>query len=101
MLRRWRPVLCCAWLIWACAAAARAAEPVPPRYPVEAFARLPYLEAAVLSPNGVRLAARAPVGGRHVLIIRSLVEKDAKPAIVQVPGASELLWYRWTSDDFL
>lgn len=101
MLRAWRPVLGCAWLAWACAAAAQPTEPIPPSYPVEAFARLPFLQSPELSPDGTQLAARAPVGGRYGLTIVPLFEKDARPAVVAMPGDAELIWHRWASDDRL
>jgi len=101
MLRVWRLMLACTLPAWTCAAVAQPVEPIPPRYPIEAFARLPFLDAPTLSPSGTRLAARFPVNGRHALMISSLAGKDMLRTAVPMPAGAEPLWYRWTSDDLL
>lgn len=85
--------------------AAEAANPTPSpakpeRISAEDFARLPFLADPVLSPDGLKVAARLDVKGATILaILRPL---DPQAQIVPIPlFDNELRWYRWANDERL
>lgn len=71
----------------------------PPQRPIEAFAKLPFIEEPQLSPNGAKIAAKVAVNGGRRLLIRS-VDGSGEPVDVQL-GENDLSWWRWVNDDWL
>lgn len=86
-----------AFLCLACAPLAAAAA--APR-PVEAYARLPFLESPQLSPDGSKFAARMASNGELFLVIVPLDKADGPPRRIPL-GGSDLNWWRWINDDWL
>lgn len=75
------------------------AEP-PPRYPAEAFGKLPLVEDAELSPDGRAIAAKLVLNGVQRLAILPLDDPKAAPKVASI-GESDLLWFRWVTDTHL
>lgn len=75
-----------------------AAKPVPPRLPASAFAASPPFSSPVLSPNGLRFAARSNIGGKDFLTIIDLTGKD-RPQQISFSEKSDLIRYFWVGND--
>jgi dipeptidyl aminopeptidase/acylaminoacyl peptidase len=59
----------------------------------EAFAELPFLADALLSPDGTRIAARVVVDGREQIGIWTLAEsRDRPPRLLDVAGIENFTW---------
>ena len=69
------------------------------RLSVEAFARIPFVESATLSPDGSRVAGLLGVKGQQWIAIMALFGKTEKPVAIAVPDSSETAWLRWVNDD--
>ena len=89
----------------AAAAAAPAATPAPTvmangQHPIEAFAKLPFMESPKLSPDGTRIAARIAIQGVQTLVI--IDQRGRQNKYVQIGmGENDLNWWRWVNDDWL
>jgi acetyl esterase/lipase len=79
------------------APAAAAASTSPP--PVEAFARLPFMESPRLSPDGKRVAARLAIQGKLRLAIIPL--DDVSKVKLIDPGNLDLTGWEWVNNDWL
>lgn len=79
----------------------KAAAPAeaPARFPVEAFAELPFLSSARLSPDGSRIAARVASGGREAVGIWRLSDPRDRPP--QLIDATHVQSFMWAGDDRL
>lgn len=75
--------------------------PAPKRWPVEAFARLPFVESPSLSPDGSRIAARIAVDGEQRLAIIDLRKRGPEGTRVLGMGENDLNWWTWVNDDWL
>lgn len=73
----------------------------PPLAPptAAAFAKIPFVEDVVMSPDGNRMAGLFGVGGAQRIAIVSLTDKGEKPVQVGVPDGTEASWVRWVNDD--
>ncbi len=79
---------------------ARAAPPAPPaRLPLTAFAELPFVTRAEISPDGTRLAGLLAVGGTQRIAVISLFNKEERIIAVAVPDGTQATWLRWVNDD--
>ena len=76
-----------------------AAPPLPDAVPIEAFAELPEIEDAELSPDGTRLAAKMSIGGEQILVVHSLFD-GTQPAALR-SGNIDLNWWLWVNDNWL
>ena len=76
-----------------------AAPPLPDAIPIEAFAELPEIEDAELSPDGTRLAAKMSIGGEQILVVHSLFGGTAPAALRS--GNVDLNWWSWVNDNWL
>lgn len=76
------------------------AAPLADQVPLEVFAELPPIEGAELSPDGTRLAAKMNVNGKMMLVVRSLLDASARPAMLE-PGDIDVNWWRWVGNDWL
>lgn len=74
---------------------------VPERLPVLAFAQLPFIEQAQISPDGERMAGLIAVNGQQQIAIFSLFDKSEKLVRGTVPENTELSWVRWVNNDNL
>jgi dipeptidyl aminopeptidase/acylaminoacyl peptidase len=90
-------------VFWALALAVGAREshaaPLPDAVPVETFAKLPELQQPRLSPDGLKMATKASVDGRQMLIVTSIVG-DTRRRILDA-GTADVNWWRWVNDDWL
>jgi dipeptidyl aminopeptidase/acylaminoacyl peptidase len=77
-----------------------AAAVEPSALPVAAFASLPFIEEANLSPNGKRVLGLLAVGGQQRIAIFSLFDRDEKKVLITVPDGTEVVWTRWVGDDY-
>lgn len=73
------------------------AETGPPS--AEAFARLPFIESPVLSPDGTRIAARVAIQGKQRLAIIPI--GDVSKIKLIDPGDFELKSWSWVNNDWL
>jgi dipeptidyl aminopeptidase/acylaminoacyl peptidase len=80
------------------AAAPTAASAVAPP-PAELFARLPFLQGPMLSPDGTRIAAKITIKGELRLAIVPL--GDAAHIRLINPGASDINDWDWVNNDWL
>jgi dipeptidyl aminopeptidase/acylaminoacyl peptidase len=80
--------------------AAPAKPPIPvSELPVEAFAKLPFIEDAEISPDGTRVAGLLGVAGQQRIAMFSLFDKTEKKVIIGVPDGTQARWIRWVNDD--
>ena len=80
--------------------AANAASPVPPRIPSKVFATIPLLSEPLLSPDGLRFAARTNVDGQKLLGIFDLSGKTST-RLLRVGEDADLRRYMWAGNDTL
>lgn len=66
---------------------------------VEAFASLPFVERAALSPDGNHIAGIFGVGGEQKIVIMPLVGGATKPIILGVPDGTQPGRVRWVNND--
>lgn len=78
--------------------ATAAAKPLE-KLPTSAFAKLPFIERPVLSPNGSHMAGLIAVGGEQRLIIMPVVGDRSSAPMVKVPDLTEVGSLRWVNDD--
>ena len=82
------------------AAPAPASIAVPAeRLPVEAFAQLPFVEHAVISPDGIHWAGLLGLGGVQTIAIFNIHEKPALAVRVKVPDQANVRWLHWANAD--
>lgn len=90
-------------LAMALAAAPLAAQPVaspPAPRPIEAFAKLPFIESPALSPDGSRIAARIAIDGVQQMMVVPVRDQGAGMVRIGL-GENDLNWWRWVNDDWL
>lgn len=101
-MRRWLLLLLSCSL--SCAAVAAPPPATPDRLPTSAFAQLPFVEQAHLSPSGTRLAGIFGLGGVQSVLIMPLI-RDSNPDEhsfrMEIPDGVEIDWVRWANEDFL
>jgi dipeptidyl aminopeptidase/acylaminoacyl peptidase len=85
----------------AASVAAKPAKPLVPvsELPAEAFAKLPFIEDAELSPDGTRIAGLLAVGGQTRVSIFSLFDPAEKRTLISVPDGTEAAWINWVNND--
>ena len=76
-----------------------AAPPLPDAIPVEAFAELPEIEDAELSPDGTKIAAKMSIGGEQILVVHSLFG-GRQPAALR-SGNIDMNWWSWVNENWL
>lgn len=67
----------------------------------KAFAALPFVAQAAISPDGQSIGGLMAVGGRQVIGIRNLFDGKEKPFTVGVPESTQANWVQWVGNDFL
>ncbi|MGI9261848.1 MAG: alpha/beta fold hydrolase [Woeseiaceae bacterium] len=79
-----------------------AQEPTTPdQIPIDAFAQLPAMQSAEISPDGSHLAYISPSSGRGHLIIQRLVSDGTAPVVVPPGDTTDFRWLHWANDDRL
>lgn len=76
-------------------AAAKSFTPLP----TSAFAELPFVENARLSPDGSHMAGLFGVRGEQRIAIMSVRGDRSKFVLIAVPDQTEVAWIRWVGDD--
>ena len=76
-----------------------AAPPLPDAVPIEAFAELPEIADAELSPDGTKVAAKMSIAGEQVLVVHPLFGGSQAAALRS--GNVDLNWWSWVNDDWL
>ncbi|WP_223262945.1 alpha/beta hydrolase family protein [Sphingobium sp. SCG-1] len=81
-------------------AAAPPPKPAPSlgKLPVAAFAKLPFLEMPVLSPNGQMIAGLFGARESQVIGLMNLFAKGG-PMTIGIPEGTQVQWIRWVNDD--
>jgi dipeptidyl aminopeptidase/acylaminoacyl peptidase len=79
------------------AAPAATAPAAPPS--LEAFASLPFVERAELSPDGNHIAGIFGVAGEQRILIMSLINGASKPVILAIPDDTQAGRFRWVNND--
>ena len=86
----------------AATALAPAAAAVPAeKLPIAAFAQLPFVENAEISPDGKHWAGLFGVQGTQII---AMIDLHGKPPAIErlaVPDLTEVQWLRWANDDNL
>lgn len=67
--------------------------------PLEAFARIPFVEQAQLSPDGSSMAGLLGVNGQQMVAILNLFDHADKPVRLAVPEGTQAAWIRWVNND--
>lgn len=107
MMSRWLAILLCLFVpmaAWAGETAettkpAVAPPPPPPVLSVAAFAGLPLVDRAHLSPNGKYVAGLFSVGGRQKIVTMPLVGDRSGATVAVIPEGTEAGTIRWVNDD--
>jgi dipeptidyl aminopeptidase/acylaminoacyl peptidase len=73
----------------------------PSALPAAAFASLPFVEDAHLSPNGKRLVGNLAIEGKQLIAIINLFDRQEKSDQIGVPEGTEVTWTRWVGDDYV
>jgi dipeptidyl aminopeptidase/acylaminoacyl peptidase len=82
------------------AAPAPAATPAPgEKLPIDTFARLPFVEDAVISPDGTHWAGLLGLGGVQTIAIFNVYDKPALARRLNVPDETNVRWLRWANAD--
>jgi dipeptidyl aminopeptidase/acylaminoacyl peptidase len=69
------------------------------KLPLAAFAHLPFVEYAEISPDGTHWAGLLGVNGIQVVAILNLFDKTEKIARVALPDGTEADWIHWVNAD--
>ena len=69
------------------------------RLSVAAFAEIPFVESAMLSPDGSRVAGLFGMKGQQWIAIIPLFGKAEQKVLIAVPESTEMDWLRWVNDD--
>lgn len=83
--------------------AAKPAKIIKPaeKLPVTAFAALPFIEQAEISPNGLFIAGLLGVKGEQRIAMFPIFKDSGSPVVVGIPDETELASIRWVNDDHI
>ena len=70
-----------------------------PKIPVEAFANLPFVDGAELSPDGTHVAGLFNISGEQRIVMYPLFGDKAGGVVVGVPDGTNVAAVRWVNDD--
>lgn len=73
--------------------------PAPAQLTADAFARLPFVEGAEISPNGQRIAGLFGIGGEQIIASMNLFGEIKYDIRLKVPDGTEADWIAWVNDD--
>jgi dipeptidyl aminopeptidase/acylaminoacyl peptidase len=92
-------------LAWAATAHAQgatapsSAPAAPAELTTEAFATLPFVDQAEISPNGQMIAGLFGIGGEQIISSKNLFGAVKHDFALKVPEGTEADWIRWVNDD--
>ncbi|MCM8730391.1 alpha/beta hydrolase family protein [Hephaestia sp. GCM10023244] len=66
---------------------------------VSAFARLPFVEHAALSPDGTQMAGLFAIDGQQHILITPVVGDRSARVVVGIPDQTQVGWLRWVGND--
>lgn len=102
------------WILLACCSPAHADTPTPvpqaaaesgapsaERLPVADFGQLPFVEDAVLSPDGTHWAGVLGINGLQNIAVLSLIDKAEHPIRMSLPDGTQVDWVRWVNGENL
>lgn len=86
------------------APAVRAGEAAPASaalgpLPTRAFAQIPFIEQATLSPDGKHLAGLFAIRGEQRVVIHQIGSDFSKAVVIQLSDQTEVSWLRWAGND--
>ncbi|HWV59986.1 MAG TPA: S9 family peptidase [Sphingopyxis sp.] len=67
--------------------------------PTSAFAQLPFVEKADLSPDGTHMAGLFAIDGAQRIAMMPILGDRSKAVVVGIPDATEVSWIRWVGND--
>lgn len=71
---------------------------IPPKLPVETFAKLPWYEQLQLSPDAKHMAMLGPIEGRRHVIIHPTEGANEDNLVVLPPvNKADIMWFRWAN----
>ncbi|WP_070152961.1 alpha/beta hydrolase family protein [Sphingobium phenoxybenzoativorans] len=70
------------------------------RWPVEAFAELPFMDNLQLSPAGDKIAARVAINAEQRFVIMDIHGRNDRSRVMSL-GDNDLNWWTWVNDDWL
>lgn len=73
--------------------------PAPQQLPVEAFAKMPFIEQVSLSPDGTHFAGVFAIGGEQHILISPVNFDQSNSSLFRVPEETEISGIRWINDD--
>ncbi len=71
------------------------------KLPVETFAKLPFVERAVISPDGTHWAGLFGIDGTQAILMMSLFDNKEKAVRLSLPDEVEVQWLIWVNNDNL
>ncbi len=80
-------------LLWAALAVAGTSWAADDKIPIDSFFRLSQYSAMAISPDGVTIAALAPVNGRQNLVVLDLAKKKATP--LTALDSKDIVFFDW------
>ncbi|MFC4290841.1 alpha/beta hydrolase family protein [Sphingorhabdus arenilitoris] len=83
----------------AAAAKQNTSAAAPVKLPMEAFAKLPFVEQPSISPDGTHLAGLFAINGQQRIVITPLVKDAGKQIILGVPDETSVYSVRWVNDN--
>ncbi len=66
---------------------------------VEAFAQLPFVERAAISPDGSRMAGMFASDGQQIIAIYNMLNNGERMTKAVLPDGMQVNWLRWVNDD--
>jgi dipeptidyl aminopeptidase/acylaminoacyl peptidase len=81
--------------------AAATVRPAAERLPASAFARLPFIDEAALSPDGAYFAGLFAVGGEQRIAMMAVLGDRSKNIVLPIPEQTQVAALRWVGNDHL
>lgn len=80
-------------------AAAVVTAPAPEKIPSSAFAKIPFVETAKISPEGKRFAGLMGLAGKQVIRIQNLFDTAEKAVSITIPDGTQARSVYWVNED--
>lgn len=77
----------------------RKTVPLPQQLPVEAFAKLPFIDQVSLSPDGTQFAGVFAIDGEQHILMAPINFDEGGTTLFRVPDETEISRIRWINDD--
>ena len=72
---------------------------MPARIGAAAFAQLPFVEQARISPSGTRFAGLLSIQGQQVIAIQDLFDAAKKRVVIGIPDSTEIGALQWVNEE--